>query len=146
MIVHLWLFLIHLKYSWYLSISNPLVLKLKGSISSSCQRMNHTLGKPLPHISLCQHLPLARRGDKRDPVPLQTVSIPPEFPDKSSQATSYFFPPVQPELITGSLEKSILPSPSQKSCTRAWVALGSILVTSKQALCWEIQRVATPWL
>lgn len=60
----------------------------------SCQRMKHTLSKPLPHHQPIQATPPwpgeVTRGTSS---PLsQMVSIPPEFPDKLYQATSYFSP------------------------------------------------------
>lgn len=93
-------FEIHLIFI-YLQLSG---LEIERIFKFSCQRMDHTLSKPFPHTRLSGSPPCPGQGDKRDSIPPLSVSIPPEFPGKLSQATSYFSP-VQPGLITGPLRK-----------------------------------------
>lgn len=137
MIVHLWPFLTHLKItSWYLSISNSLVLKLY-TISSRCWRTEH-----LQTTASHQPMPASTSTERwqEDPCsPSQTVSIPPEFPDKLSQATSYFSFPCAARVDYGPIRKSIL-LVHLRIMHKSLKVLGSNLVTSKQAPCWEIWK------
>lgn len=72
----------------------------------SCQRMNHTLGKPLPHISLHRHLHLGQ--ERRQEGLCSTSPRQSPFPQSSlinSPQPHLIFSPVQPQLITGSIRK-----------------------------------------
>lgn len=72
----------------------------------SCQRMKHTLSKPLPHISLSRQPHLGQERWQEGLHPPSPRWSP--FPQSSlinSPKPHLIFPPVHPELITGPIRK-----------------------------------------